>query len=83
MTNETLDLLMAVLGWSMVFNYGILLLWMMFLMWARIWMYNTHNRWFNIPEQEFHITHYRLMGQFKLGILLLNLSPYLALRIVT
>jgi len=26
---------------------------------------------------------HRVMGQFKLGILLLNLAPYLALRIVT
>ena len=83
MTAETLNLIAAILGWCMVINYGILLIWMVFLMSGRIWMYRVHNRWFNIPDQEFNAAHYRLMGQFKLYIMIFNLAPYIAIRIVS
>jgi hypothetical protein len=83
MESDTLNLIAAVLGWCMVVNYGTLFLWMIFIMFAKLWTYTVHNRWFNITEEEFYATHYRLMGQFKLNIMLFNLAPYLALRIVT
>ena len=82
MNTETIDFIAAILGWSMVFNYGLLLVWMMFLMSARLWTYQLHNRWFNISDQEFGVAHYRGMMQFKLAILLFNMAPYLAIRIV-
>jgi hypothetical protein len=82
MTTETINVIAAILGWCMVINYGTLLLWMIFLMSGRIWMYRVHNRWFNISDQEFNAAHYRLMGQFKLSIMIFNLAPYLALRII-
>jgi hypothetical protein len=82
MAIETMKFTAAFLGWCMVVNYGILLTWMIFLMSGRIWMYRVHNRWFNISDQEFGAAHYRLMGQFKLYIMIFNLAPYLALRII-
>jgi hypothetical protein len=82
MATETVNYIAAILGWCMVINYGILLIWMVFLMSGRIWMYRVHNRWFDIPDQEFNAAHYRLMGQFKLYIMIFNLSPYIAIRIM-
>ena len=82
MENETLEVVADILGWSMVVNYGTLFLWMMFIMFARLWTYEVHNRWFNISEEMFYSTHYRLMGFYKLNILLFNLAPYLAIRII-
>ena len=37
---------------------------------------------FNCRDSSFDIIHYAGMGIFKLGIILLNLVPYTALRIV-
>ena len=82
MTTETINIIAAILGWCLVINYGTLLLWMIFLMSGRLWKYRVHNRWFNISDQEFNAAHYRLMGQFKLNIMIFNLAPYLALRII-
>ena len=45
-------------------------------------MHRLHSRWFQLSRQQFDIIHYGGMGIFKLGIILLNLVPYIALRIV-
>lgn len=78
----TSDELLAVLGWSCVINYGILLIWWLFYVTAGDWMYNLHNKWFAIGREKFNVTHYSMMGTFKLLIMVFNLAPYLALRIV-
>ncbi len=78
----TADTLLSVLGWSCAINYAILLIWALFFMLASDWMYRFHGRWFSLSKEEFHSTHYSMMGYFKLLIIVFNLAPYLALRIV-
>lgn len=77
----TLEMIRAVLAWSTVVNLGILLLWFFFFAVAHDWMYRMHNKWFNLSPEAFDALHYGGMGLYKLGILLLNLVPYLVLRI--
>ena len=45
-------------------------------------MYRLHGRWFQLSVQQFDALHYAGMAMFKIGILLFNLVPYIALRIV-
>jgi hypothetical protein len=45
-------------------------------------MYRLHGRWFRLSPEQFDAIHYGAMAVYKIGILLLNLVPYLALRIV-
>ena len=78
-----LDLLMRGLGWASAINITIFLLWFVFFMVARDWLYNIHNRWFSIPNEKFDTIHYCLMAVYELLILLFLVSPYLALRIIT
>ncbi len=40
-----------------------------------------HRRWFRLAVEEFDMVHYGAMAVYKLGILLLNLVPYVALRL--
>jgi len=77
----TLEMIRAVLAWSTVVNLGILLLWFFFFAVAHDWMYRMHKKWFNLSPEAFDALHYGGMGLYKLGILLLNLVPYLVLRI--
>jgi hypothetical protein len=72
----------SVLGWCTLINYAVLLYWFAMFVLARDWMRRLHGRWFSFSDENFDAVHYALMGVYKLGIILLNLVPYLALRIV-
>jgi hypothetical protein len=60
---------------------SVLLIWFFFLVFAHNWVYRIHTKWFNISPEKFDEIHYAGMALFKIGILLFNLAPYLALRI--
>lgn len=77
-----LEIARDALLWCAVINYGVLLLWFLFFRFAHDWMYRFHSRWFRIPAEQFDAIHYTAMAIYKIGILLLNLVPYVALQIV-
>ncbi len=68
--------------WCTVINYGVLLVWWLCFILAHDGMYRLHGRWFHLSADQFDALHYAGMALFKIGILLLNLIPYIALRIV-
>ena len=78
----TLEATRSMLAWCSLINIGLLLVWFLFFLFARDWMCRMHSTWFKIPVDRFDALHYGGMGLFKIGILLFNLVPYLALRIV-
>jgi hypothetical protein len=49
---------------------------------AHDWMYGFHGLWFHLSVEQFDALHYGGMTLYKIGILLFNLVPYIALRIV-
>ena len=65
-----------------VIGYLVLLVCFLFFILAREFMHRLHGRWFQLSRQQFDIIHYAGMRIFKLGIILLNMVPYIALRIV-
>jgi hypothetical protein len=70
-----------VLLWCTIINYGILLMWFLIFMLAPDWMYQLHGRWFHLSVEQFDMLHYAGMSVYKIGIILLNLVPYIALCI--
>ena len=79
----SIDTLKDLLLWSTLINYVVLLLWFSAFRFAHNALYRLHSRWFRLPEAHFDAIHYAGMGIYKLGILLLNLAPYIALHVVT
>ncbi len=71
-----------VLLWCTAINYGVLLCWFLVFVFAHDWMFRLHGRWFRLPVEQFDAIHYAAMAVYKIGILLLNLVPYVALLIV-
>ena len=71
-----------VLLWCTVINYGVLLLWFLVFIFAHDWMHRLHGRWFRLTVEQFDAIHYTGMAIYKIGIILFNLVPYLALLIV-
>ncbi len=68
--------------WCLGINYGILMLWFVAFTLAHDSLYRLHARWFRISVEQFDSAHYTAMAIYKIGVLLLNLVPYLALRMV-
>lgn len=75
------DAIRDILGWCAVINYAVLVIWFAVFITAHDWMHRLHGKWFNLSVERFDTIHYAGMALFKIGILLLNLAPYLALRI--
>ena len=68
--------------WCTVITYGVLIVLFLFFLLAHDWMHGWHSRWFHLSVEQFDALHYAGMALYKIGILLFNLVPYIALRIV-
>ncbi len=78
----SIEMVRGVLAWSAVINFGLLLWWFLFFISVHDWIYRLHGKWFKLTKEQFDALHYGGMALFKLGILLFNVVPYLAMRIV-
>ena len=78
----TVEQIRDVLGWCAVINIGLLLWWFLMFALAHDFVYRLHGKWFKLTVERFDAIHYAGMAFFKIGIFLLNIVPYLALRIV-
>ncbi len=72
-----------ILLWCTGLNYAILLIWAGAFVFAHDWMYRFHGRWFKLPVETFDALHYAGLAVYKIGILLLNLVPLVALCVVS
>jgi hypothetical protein len=77
----SIEIVRNALLWCAVINYGILLVWFLLFILAHDWMYLFHGRWFRLSVEQFDMLHYGAMAIFKVGIILLNLVPYIALQL--
>jgi len=68
--------------WCSVINFALLLWWFAVISLARDWVFRVHTRWYKIPAEEFDAFHYKAMAFYKIAIFMLNLVPYIALRII-
>lgn len=78
-----IEILRSTLGWCTVINFGLLIWWALFMLLAHDLVYRLHSRWFKLSVEQFDAIHYTGMAFFKIMVLLFNLAPYIALRIVT
>ncbi|MFD1438752.1 DUF6868 family protein [Acinetobacter terrae] len=60
-------------------NYIILMIWFLAIIFARDWIKQVHGKWFNLSDATFDAIHYGGMAVYKIGILLFNLVPLIAL----
>jgi Family of unknown function (DUF6868) len=72
-----------VLLWCVGLNYLVLLVWFGVFVSAHDWMYGMHTRWFKLSVETFDALHYAGLSAYKIGIILLNLVPLVALYLVS
>lgn len=68
--------------WCTVINYAVLIIWFAAFRFAHDWLYRLHSRWFKISVETFDTIHYAGLAVYKIGILLFNLAPLIALHFV-
>jgi len=78
-----LELARSFLLWCTVLNVGFALLWFLLLVFLRDWVHRVHGRWFSMSREQFDRIHYTALVRYRLGILLFNLVPLIALWIIT
>ena len=78
----SIDTLREAMLWSLVINYGVLLIWFAAFTWGHDRLFRLHSRWFQMSRETFDALHYGSMAVYKIGILLLNLVPLVALWLV-
>ena len=79
----TMSEIKEVLLWCAGINYGVLLVWFGVFVYAHDWMYRLHTRWFKLSVETFDALHYAGLSIYKIGIVLLNLVPLIALCLST
>jgi hypothetical protein len=79
----SIDIVREFLGWCTVINIGILLVATTFLVLARAPISKIHIKLFELSQADLSLSYFQFLGQYKLAIYVLNLAPYIALRIMT
>jgi hypothetical protein len=68
--------------WCAVVNYVILIVWFVAMLAAHDFVYKLHSRWFNLTEATFDGYMYLSMAIYKILVLVLNVVPFIALKII-
>jgi hypothetical protein len=74
--------LQDVLLYCLLINYGVLCIWFSVFVFAHDWLYRMHTRWFRLSIESFDGLNYIGVAVYKIGIILLNLVPWIALTIL-
>jgi len=77
----SIEQLTVFLGWSTVINAAMMAFAVLLLSVAPDLVYKTQGLVTNLKRDELERVMYQFLGVFKLGIIFLNLTPYLVLRL--
>ena len=69
-------------AWCTLINYSVLVTWFFMFSIGHDWLHLMHGKWFELTERQFDLVNYCGMGLFKLFIVVFNVAPYIALRII-
>lgn len=79
---DSLQTIREVLGWCAVINIGILFFSAVGLLVAERPIKSISARVWGLPEEDYSRVYFQLLAQFKILILIFNITPYLALTLV-
>ena len=63
-----------------IIGFVVLIIWFVFFLVARGFIYDVHGSMFEITDRQFEVIHYCGMGLLKLFIFVFFLVPYIAMR---
>jgi uncharacterized protein DUF6868 len=78
----TIEVVRHALLWCSIIDYGILLIWFLVFRFPHHWIHQWWGQWFGLTAERSDVISAAGMVFFKAGILLFNIVPYVALRLV-
>lgn len=78
----TIESLTTFLGWCSVINITILILSTLMMIIMRDFAVKIHSGLFRVDAEALPITYLQYLGNYKIAIIILNIVPYIALRIM-
>jgi hypothetical protein len=78
----TIESLTELLGWASVINIGILVLSTLAVITVRASITEIHSKIFGLDEKDLGRAYFQYLAQFKIAIIVLNIAPYIALKIM-
>ena len=79
----SIEQLTAFLGWCTLINMGLLLFSTLMLALMKDFAINMHSKIFDLDSQTLPAMYFEYLGRLKLLVIVFNLVPYLALRIIS
>jgi len=79
---NNIETLTTLLGWSVVFHIGLLMLSAVFIILLRDWTSRLHSRLFGVTQEQLPRLYLKFLGDYKIAILVFSLVPYLALKML-
>ena len=71
------------LGWCSIINISILFLSTVALVLVRKPVSSIHSKMFGVSESDLPLTYMQYLGNYKIAIIVLNIVPYIALKIIS
>ena len=78
----TLNELTLFLGWCSVINIGVLLFATLILTLFKNPVAKLHSKLFSLNQESLPMVYFQWLGNFKMAIYILNLAPYIVLKII-
>jgi uncharacterized protein DUF6868 len=79
----TIDTLTVFFGWCSVINIGILVFAAIILLISKEPISKLHSKLFGLNKESLSLIYFRYLGNYKIAILMFNLVPYIALKMMT
>ncbi|MCI5221141.1 MAG: hypothetical protein D3924_00305 [Candidatus Electrothrix sp. AR4] len=79
---ESLQTLAVFFGWATIINIGLLLVATVAMVFLRSTITNFHAKNFGLSEAELTPIYFQFLANYKIAIIVLNLVPYIALKIM-
>ena len=78
----TPEQMMQFFGWCTILNFVMLAIAAAILIWQKNWIVRIHSGMFGVREQDLNIVYFKYLAYYKIAVIVFNLVPYLALRII-
>ena len=78
----TIELLQSLLMWCTIINFGILIVWSLFMSLGRRFLSFTQAKMFGVPEDKLAVILYKCLAYYKILVIVFNVVPFIALLIV-
>ncbi len=78
----TIETIRTFFGWCTVINIGLLIFSSIFLIAMRGTASRIHGKMLNLDEKYLSQAYFQFLAQYKIAIIVFNVVPYFALRIV-